>query len=83
MLSKQDLAEYATHAATNPKAVAAVSTMTSGVGLSTAIGWLEKGIGVAASAAGLTLALLMVRKVMLESAKLKIEIEALSKDGKG
>lgn len=79
MTSRQDLAEFATSAATNPKAVAAVSTATSGIGLSTAIGWLEKGIGVAASAAGLALALLMVRKVMLESAKLKIEIEALER----
>lgn len=79
MLSKEELTQFATDAATNPKAVAAVSTATSGVGLSTAIGWLEKGIGVAASAAGLTLALLMVRKVMLESAKLKIEIEKLNK----
>lgn len=79
MLSKEDLAQFAADAATNPKAVAAVSTATSGVGLSTAIGWLEKGIGVAASAAGLTLALMMVRKVMLESAKLKIELEAMSR----
>jgi len=80
MSLKQDLTQFATDAATNPKTVVAVSTATSGIGLSTAIGWLEKGIGVAASAAGLTLALLMVRKVMLESAKLKIEIEALNKD---
>lgn len=78
MISKQDLTEFAANAATSPKAVAAVSTATSGIGLSTAIGWLEKGIGVAASGAGLLLALMMVRKVMLESAKLKIEIKALS-----
>ena len=76
---KEDLAQFATDAATNPKAVVAVSTATSGIGLSTAIGWLEKGIGVAASAAGLFLALMMVRKVMLESAKLKIELAAMSK----
>ena len=76
---KEDLAQFAADAATNPKAVVAVSTATSGIGLSTAIGWLEKGIGVAASGAGLMLALMMVRKVMLESTKLKLELDALSK----
>ncbi len=77
MSSKEELARFVTDAATNPKAVAAVSTATSGVGLSTAIGWLERGIGITASAAGLLLALLMVRKVLLESQKLKIEIESI------
>jgi hypothetical protein len=80
MPSKEDLVQFAADAATNPKAVVAVSTATSGIGLSTAIGWLEKGIGVAASAAGLLLALMMVRKVILESAKLKLELDALSKN---
>ena len=73
MTLREDLTQFATDAAINPKVVATVSTATSGAGISTAIGWLEKGIGVTASAAGLLLVLLMVRKVLLESEKLKLE----------
>ena len=80
MLSKSDLTQFATDAATNPKAVAVVSAAASGAGFSTAIGWLEKGVGVAASGAGLLLALAMIRKVLLESEKLKIEMRAIKDD---
>lgn len=77
MITKEDATQFVADAATNPKVVVAVSTATSGIGFSTAIGWLEKGLGAATSGASLTVLFLMIRKLLLESEKLKLENKAL------
>lgn len=77
MTTKAELAQHATSALSNPKAVTVVSTATVGSGISTYFDWLSNGIGIAASAAGLILAVMMIRKVYFETVKLKIENESL------
>lgn len=78
MISKTDFNHFAADAMTNPKIVASVSTATTGIGVSTYLEWISRGVGIAASTAGFFLAVMMVRKVMLESAKLKLEIDKLT-----
>lgn len=57
-----------------PKVVSAAATLS---GSATVLDWVSTGVGLAASAAGLILALMLIRKARLEQQKLVIEIEAL------
>ena len=77
MSEKSDLARFAADVMTNPKAVAAASTAAVSSGMSAYLDILSDGIGLAASAAGLLLAVMMIRKVNAERIKLKFEISEL------
>lgn len=77
MNMKNELAQFVTTAAQNPKTVATVSLATAGSGVSTAFDWISRGIGVTASLVGIMLTIMLIRKSMMEQAKIKLEIQAL------
>ncbi len=78
MITKEELMQHVAGAMHNPKVVLPVSTATTGVGASTYLDWFSNGLGLAASAIGVLLAFMMVRKVMAET-RLR-EVEARLRD---
>lgn len=83
MTLRHDLAQYAADVASNPKTAPIVSAAAISSGAVTYLEMISKWTGVAASAAGFILAVMLIRKAMLENRKLKIEIDNLrgNKDG--
>lgn len=77
-MSKNDLIHTVTDvAATSPKSTAIVSSLAVGSGASAYFDLVSDGIGIAASATGLLLAMLMIRKVRAETLRIVAEREKL------
>lgn len=77
MQSRNDLIQYVADAAANPKVAAGVSTATIGIGTSTYLEWISKGFGIAASAAGVALAIALFMKAKAEYSNTKLVAEKL------
>jgi len=70
---------YAAELTHNPKASAVVSVLAGGAGISTLFNWVSQGIGITASAAGLVLAIVVIRKSILEHKKIQLEIDGIKR----
>lgn len=79
MTLRQDLTQSATDAASSPLIAKAAATLTTGVGVSTAFGWIEKGVGFAASLMGLMVAIAIWKKIGLERKEAELRIRVLEK----
>jgi hypothetical protein len=64
--TKNDLTQYVADALVNPTVAKTVATATTGVGVSTIFGLLEKGVGFAAALMGLVVTITIYRKLKLE-----------------
>jgi hypothetical protein len=64
---KHDLTQYVADAMTSPAVAKAAATATTGIGISTVFGWLEKGVGLAAALMGLAVTIAIYRKLKMEA----------------
>jgi hypothetical protein len=71
---KHDAVQFAQVVTHDPKSAAAAVTAT-GAGISTVMDWVSAGVGLAASVAGLLLAVMMIRKARLEMKLLRVRLE--------
>ena len=79
MTSKQDLMIYAHSVATSPTVAKTVPMATAGVGLSTAIGWIEQGLALATIPLGVMVTLAIWRRTKLETKETELRIKVLEK----
>lgn len=79
MTSKHDWTQYVADAASNQTIAKGAATLTTGVGVSTVFGWLEKGVGFAAALMGLVVTVAIWRKIGLERKEAELRIRVLEK----
>ena len=65
------------NAAENTKAAASISTATTAAGLGTVLNYIPDVLGSVATMAGIMLSWFLIRKVRMETRKIKLEMEVL------
>jgi hypothetical protein len=79
MMQKNDLTQFVTDVAASPAVAKLAAASTTGIGVSTFLGWMEKGVGLTAAIVGLAVTLAIYRKVKLESRESELRIKVLEK----
>jgi hypothetical protein len=65
---------------TSPAVAKAAATATTGIGISTVFGWLEKGVGLAAALMGLAVTITIYHKLKMEEATNRMESDLRKKE---
>ena len=79
MVTKQDMIQFAQSVTHDPKSAGVALTATA-AGVSTIMSWVSAGVGLAASVAGLLLAVMMIKKARLETELIRRRLEMLDRD---
>lgn len=79
MPTKDALSQFVNDALTSPTIAKTAAYVTTGVGISTIFGWLEKGVGFAAALMGLLVTVALWRKLRTERREAELRIQVLEK----
>ena len=74
---KQNIEQHVASVVENTKVVGTVSTATTAAGLGTVLNYLPDVLGSAATMAGIMLSWFLIRKVRMETKKIKLEMDVL------
>lgn len=74
---KQNIEQHVASVVENTKVVGTVSTATTAAGLGTVLNYLPDVLGSAATMAGIMLSWFLIRKVRMETRKIKLEMDVL------
>ena len=74
---KQSIEQAVANVAENTKVAASISTVTTAAGLGTVLNYIPDVLGSVATMAGILLSWFLIRKVRMETRKIKLEMEVL------